>query len=33
MDNLFQKIVECLIKNHDYNENSEVVEYKRRVLK
>lgn len=28
-----KKIVECLIKNHDYNENSEVGEYKRRVLK
>ena len=28
-----KKIIECLIKNHDYNENSEVGEYKRRVLK
>lgn len=28
-----KKIVECLIKNHDYNENSEVGEYKRRILK
>ena len=28
-----KKIVECLLKNHDYNENSEVGEYKRRILK
>lgn len=28
-----KKIVECLLKNHDYFENSEVGEYKRRVLK
>jgi hypothetical protein len=28
-----KKIIECLIKNHDYNEESEVGEYKRRFLK
>lgn len=28
-----KKIIECLLKNHDYNENSEVGEYKRRLLK
>lgn len=28
-----KKIVECLLKNHDYNENSEIGEYKRRILK
>lgn len=28
-----KKIIECLIKNHDYNENSEVGEYKRRLIK
>ena len=28
-----KKIIECLIKNHDYNENSEVGEYKRKILK
>ncbi len=28
-----KKIVECLIKNHDYNEKSEVEEYKRRTIK
>lgn len=28
-----KKIVECLVKNHDYNENSEVGEYKRRIVK
>lgn len=28
-----KKIVECLIKNHDYKENSEVGNYKRRLLK
>lgn len=28
-----KKIIECLIKNHDYNEKSEVGEYKRRLLK
>ncbi len=28
-----KKIIECLIKNHDYNELSEVAEYKRRILK
>ncbi|NMA50414.1 MAG: HAD-IIB family hydrolase [Mollicutes bacterium] len=28
-----KKIIECLIKNHDYNDNSEVGEYKRRLLK
>ena len=26
-----KKIIECLIKNHDYNENSEVGEYKKRL--
>lgn len=28
-----KKIVECLIKNHDYNEKSEVGEYRRRLVK
>lgn len=28
-----KKIVECLIKNHDYRENSEVGNYRRRLLK
>ena len=28
-----KKIIECLIKNHDYNEKSEVAEYRRRCLK
>lgn len=28
-----KKIVECLIKNHDYKENSEVGNYRRRLLK
>lgn len=28
-----KKIVECLIKNHDYQAKSEVAEYKRRILK
>jgi len=28
-----KKIIECLLKNHDYNEKSEVGEYKRRLLK
>lgn len=28
-----KKIVECLIKNHDYKEHSEVHEYKRRLIK
>lgn len=28
-----EKIIKCLIKNHDYNEESEVGEYKRRLLK
>lgn len=28
-----KKIIECLIKNHDYSLNSEVYEYKRRILK
>ena len=28
-----KKIIECIIKNHDYRENSEVGEYKRRLLK
>lgn len=28
-----KKIVECLIKNHDYSENSEVAEYRRSVSK
>lgn len=28
-----KKIIECLIKNHDYNEESEVAEYRRRCLK
>lgn len=28
-----KKIVECLIKNHDYKAKSEVAEYKRRILK
>ena len=28
-----KKIIECLLKNHDYNENSEVGEYKRRLVK
>lgn len=28
-----KKIIECLIKNHDYSEKSEVGEYKRRLLK
>lgn len=28
-----EKIIECLIKNHDYNEESEVGECKRRILK
>ncbi len=28
-----RKIIECLIKNHDYKENSEVAQYKRRIKK
>lgn len=28
-----KKIIECLIKNHDYDENSEIGEYKRRLIK
>ena len=28
-----KKIIECLIKNHDFNINSEVGEYKRRIMK
>lgn len=28
-----KKIIECLIKNHDYKEESEVGQYKRRILK
>lgn len=28
-----KKIIECLIKNHDYNEKSEVSEYQRRLVK
>ena len=28
-----KKIIECLIKNHDFNEYSEVGEYKRRLVK
>ena len=28
-----KKIVECLIKNHDYNEKSEVGEYRRSIAK
>ena len=28
-----KKIVECLIKNHDYKEHSEIHEYKRRLIK
>ena len=28
-----KKIIECLIKNHDFNQNSEVGEYRRRLLK
>lgn len=28
-----KKIIECLVKNHDYSENSEVGEYKRRLSK
>lgn len=28
-----RKIVECLVKNHDFKENSEVGEYKRRLVK
>jgi len=28
-----KKIIECLIKNHDYNENSEVGEYRRSIAK
>ena len=28
-----KKIIECLIKNHDFNINSEVGEYKRRLVK
>lgn len=28
-----KKIIECLIKNHDYTNNSEVAEYKRRITK
>ena len=28
-----KKIIECLIKNHKFNENSEVGEYKRRLVK
>ncbi len=28
-----KKIIECLIKNHDYTENSEVGEYRRRLIK
>ena len=28
-----KKIIECLIKNHDYNEKSEVGEYIRRLVK
>lgn len=28
-----KKIIECLIKNHDYNPNSEVGEFKRRITK
>ena len=28
-----KKIVECLIKNHDYNEQSEVGEYRRSIVK
>ena len=27
-----KKIVECLVKNHDFNENSEVGEYKRKLV-
>ena len=26
-----KKIIECLIKNHDFKEKSEVAEYKRRI--
>ena len=28
-----KKIIECLIKNHEFNPQSEVGEYKRRILK
>ena len=28
-----KKIIECILKNHDFNENSEVGEYKRRIIK
>lgn len=28
-----KKIIECLIKNHDYKENSEIGEYKRRLVR
>ena len=28
-----KKIIECLFKNHDYSENSEVGEFKRRIMK
>ena len=28
-----KKIIECLIKNHNFKENSEVGEYKRRLVK
>ncbi len=28
-----KKIIECLIKNHDYNEKSEVGEYRRSIAK
>jgi hypothetical protein len=28
-----KKIIECILKNHDYNKDSEVGEYKRRILK
>lgn len=28
-----KKIIECLVKNHDYRDESEAIEYKRRLIK